>query len=265
MPASNLDRARVDYPAQLAAAQAQLAAAQATQFKAEADARRQRGLPKQATTQQDVDNAERRAALRGGPGGPGPGRRCARPNWCRSTSARPKRRCSSSRRRWRWPGRSLNRRELNLSLDQGHCAAGRLDHQAQRRAGQLCRRPGSRSSRSSRRRSGSPPTSRRSSSTACGRAQKVDISVDAYPDLEADRPCRQHPAGLGLALHGVPAGERHRQLRQDRAARAGEDRHRQRHGSRTCRCRSACPSMPTVRLTHRAGPMRSRQATRPPA
>jgi membrane fusion protein (multidrug efflux system) len=39
-----------------------LVAAQATQFKAQADARRQRGLPKQATTQQDIDNAE--SALR---------------------------------------------------------------------------------------------------------------------------------------------------------------------------------------------------------
>ncbi len=58
----NLEWARVDYPARLAAAQAQLAAARATHFKADADARRQRGLPKQATTQQEIDNAE--AALR---------------------------------------------------------------------------------------------------------------------------------------------------------------------------------------------------------
>jgi membrane fusion protein (multidrug efflux system) len=58
----NLEWARVDYPARLAAAQAQLAAAKATHFKADADARRQRGLPKQATTQQEVDSAT--AALR---------------------------------------------------------------------------------------------------------------------------------------------------------------------------------------------------------
>jgi membrane fusion protein (multidrug efflux system) len=57
-----LERARVDYPAKLASAQAQLAAAQASRFKADADARRQRGLPKQATTQQEVDSAS--AALR---------------------------------------------------------------------------------------------------------------------------------------------------------------------------------------------------------
>ncbi len=53
----NLEKARVDYPARLAGAQAQLAAARATQFKADADARRQRGLPRQATTQQDIDSA----------------------------------------------------------------------------------------------------------------------------------------------------------------------------------------------------------------
>jgi membrane fusion protein, multidrug efflux system len=58
----NLESARVDYPARLAAARAQLASARATFFKADADARRQRGLPKQATTQQEIDNAE--SALR---------------------------------------------------------------------------------------------------------------------------------------------------------------------------------------------------------
>ncbi|HTI81518.1 MAG TPA: HlyD family secretion protein [Acetobacteraceae bacterium] len=54
----SLDSAQVNYPAKLAAAHAQLAAAKAMQFKASADAKRQRSLPKQATMQQDVDNAE---------------------------------------------------------------------------------------------------------------------------------------------------------------------------------------------------------------
>ena len=57
-----LESARINYPARLAAAQAKLAAAKAIQFKAAADEKRQRSLPKQATMQQDVDNAE--AALR---------------------------------------------------------------------------------------------------------------------------------------------------------------------------------------------------------
>jgi membrane fusion protein, multidrug efflux system len=57
-----LESARIDYPAKLAAARAQLEAAKATQFKAQSDNKRQRSLPKQATMQQDVDNAE--AALR---------------------------------------------------------------------------------------------------------------------------------------------------------------------------------------------------------
>lgn len=57
-----LEAARITWPARLQAAQAQRTAALATQFKAQADARRQRRLPRQATTQQDVDTAE--AALR---------------------------------------------------------------------------------------------------------------------------------------------------------------------------------------------------------
>jgi membrane fusion protein (multidrug efflux system) len=58
----NLDWARQDYPARLAAAKASLSAAEATHFKAQADQRRQRGLPRQATSQQDIDTAD--AALR---------------------------------------------------------------------------------------------------------------------------------------------------------------------------------------------------------
>ncbi len=53
----NLEWARQEYPAKLSAAQAALAAARAGRFKADADARRQRGLPKQATTQQEIDTA----------------------------------------------------------------------------------------------------------------------------------------------------------------------------------------------------------------
>ncbi len=58
----NLETARITAPAKLQAAQAQLLAAQAMQWKAKADEQRQRSLPKQATTQQDIDNAE--SALR---------------------------------------------------------------------------------------------------------------------------------------------------------------------------------------------------------
>lgn len=57
-----LDWTRVIYPARLDGAQAQLASARATQFRAAADAKRQHDLPKQATTQQAIDTAE--AALR---------------------------------------------------------------------------------------------------------------------------------------------------------------------------------------------------------
>jgi len=49
--------ARKNFPARLMQAQAQLASAQATEIRAQADYQRQRSLPKQATTQQDVDAA----------------------------------------------------------------------------------------------------------------------------------------------------------------------------------------------------------------
>ena len=58
----SLDWTKQDYPARLAAAQASLASAEAMHFKAQADQRRQRNLPKQATSQQDIDSAE--SALR---------------------------------------------------------------------------------------------------------------------------------------------------------------------------------------------------------
>ncbi len=58
----NLEWAKQEYPAKLAAAQAALSAADAGHFKAQADARRQRNLPQQATTQQEIDTAD--AALR---------------------------------------------------------------------------------------------------------------------------------------------------------------------------------------------------------
>jgi membrane fusion protein (multidrug efflux system) len=49
--------ARKNFPARLKQAQAQLASAQAAEGKAQADYQRQRSLPKQATTQQEVDAA----------------------------------------------------------------------------------------------------------------------------------------------------------------------------------------------------------------
>ena len=49
--------AQKNFPARLKQAQAQLASAQAAEVKAQADYQRQRSLPKQATTQQEVDAA----------------------------------------------------------------------------------------------------------------------------------------------------------------------------------------------------------------
>ena len=167
----NLEWAKQDYPAKLAAAQASLAAARAGRFKADADARRQRGLPKQATTQQEIDTAnaalrtadaqvdQAQAAVRQaelvpqyhrpgrGPGAPARGAGGAGPRPARSGDAEP-------------------------VMDPHHRPAGRLDHQAQRRAGQLrAGRPVHPVDRHARR-SGSPPTSRNRSSTACAPARR---------------------------------------------------------------------------------------------
>jgi membrane fusion protein (multidrug efflux system) len=58
----SLETVRLTAPARLDMARAQLAAARASQIRAQADAGRQRALPRQATTKQEVDSAE--AALR---------------------------------------------------------------------------------------------------------------------------------------------------------------------------------------------------------
>ena len=107
---ARLDSARITYPAKLAEAQAQLAAAQAAQFKAQADLRRQRSLPKQATTQQALDNADAAHARRRRPGGAGAKPICAAPTRCSSRSPRPRRRCSSWKARWNWRRRGWRRR-----------------------------------------------------------------------------------------------------------------------------------------------------------
>jgi membrane fusion protein (multidrug efflux system) len=59
---ATLDTVKVTIPARLDNARARLAAAQAAQFKAQADAARQKALPREATTKQDIDSAN--AALR---------------------------------------------------------------------------------------------------------------------------------------------------------------------------------------------------------
>ena len=54
--------------------------------------------------------------------------------------------------------------------------------------------------------------------------QPVAVTVDTQPGCEVCRPRRQHPTRQRRPLQPAAAGERHGQLRQGRAARAGEDR-----------------------------------------
>ena len=121
--------ARKNFPALLKQAQAQLASAQAVEIKAQADDRRQRSLPKAATTQQEIDAAA--AALRQAQAEvlqaeaqiaqaePVP-----QPNWAGGYSGRSA----------QGPGRASPSQArsgaLELLLDGRGRAPGRLDHQA---------------------------------------------------------------------------------------------------------------------------------------
>ncbi len=58
--------------------------------------------------------------------------------------------------------------------------------------------------------------------------QPVKISVDAYPSLDLTGHVDSIQLGSGSEIHRLPARERDRQFRQDRSARAGQDRNRQR-------------------------------------
>ena len=61
--------------------------------------------------------------------------------------------------------------------------------------------------------------------------QPVTIKVDAYGGRDLKGKVDSIAAATGRAVQPAAAGERHRQLRQGRAARAGEDRARGRPGS----------------------------------
>ena len=140
--------------------------------KAQAEYDRQHSLPKQATTQQDIDAAT--AALKQAQAqvDAGPGAGDAELAGAAAHRRRPTPQVGQLKGQVEQAQAKLDQANLNLVLDAGHGAAGRLDHQAQCRARQLRHRPASRSSRSSRRRSGSRPISRRPSSTACARASR---------------------------------------------------------------------------------------------
>ena len=58
--------------------------------------------------------------------------------------------------------------------------------------------------------------------------QPVKIHIDAYPELDLRGHVDSIQLRLGIEVHGLSAGERDRQFRQDRSARAGQDRHRPR-------------------------------------
>ena len=231
----NLETARVTWPAKLASAQALVVAAQATQFKAQADARRQRSLPKQATTQQDIDNAE--SALRNADAAVGVAQANVRgADIVAQSIAQADAQVHQLEAQVALAQAQLDQAELNLdwtkvrapqdgwvtkrNVDKGNyvqvgqsvmaLVTPEIWVTANFKEDQLDRmRPG----------------------------QRVDIGVDAFPGAASGRTRGQRAAWLRLAVLGVPGRECDGQLREDRAAGAGEDRHRQRAGSRRIRCR----------------------------
>ena len=90
----------------------------------------------------------------------------------------------------------------------------RLRHRRQAARRRWCRSPTSMST----------PTSRRRSSPASSPAQTADLSVDAYPDRDIEGTVESLAPALGRGVLAAAAGERHRQLHQDRPARAGAHR-----------------------------------------
>ena len=72
--------------------------------------------------------------------------------------------------------------------------------------------------------------------------QPVTLTSDLYGSAcGIPRPRRRFRRGHGLCLLAAAGPERHRQLDQDRAARAGACCARSAASSRSIRCRSACP------------------------
>ena len=56
--------------------------------------------------------------------------------------------------------------------------------------------------------------------------QPVELTIDGFHAHQTARPCRQPVAGQRPRIRAAAARQRHRQLHQDRAARAGQDRAR---------------------------------------
>ena len=221
-----LEVARKNFPARLASAQAQLQSARATLFKAQADDRRQHAVSRGATTQEQVDQAD--AALLQAQAGVAQAEAAVQEatpvqeNIAQSASVP-----SQIEGQVAQAQAQLAQAELNLgytvvrapqdgwitkrNVEMGNYVdRRRLDHVASVAAGlgdgELQGEP-------------ARPHAARPACRHFGRRVSRP---------EAARPCGQRPTRVRLEVQRLPGGERDRQLRQDRAARAGEDRHRQR-------------------------------------
>ena len=87
--------------------------------------------------------------------------------------------------------------------------------------------------------------------------QPVEIEVDSFPGVTLQGPGRQPGAGQRPGIRAAAAGQRHRQLHQDRPAHPGEDRAR-RHRRWPAGCAPAC------RSSRRSTPSRTATESAPP-
>ena len=226
----SLERARLDYPARLASAQAQLAAARATQFKTDADARRQRSLPKQATTQQDIDNAS--AALRSADAQVDQAQAAVRqaelvPQFIAEAEAQVR----QLEAQVALAQAQLDQAKLNLSWTRvtapqdGWITKRNVEQGNYVQAGQsilsivtpeVWITANFKESQLDRMRPG----------------EKVDIGIDAYPHLKLTGHVDSIQLGSGSRFTAFPPENATGNYREDRAAHSGQDRHRRRPGPR---------------------------------
>ncbi len=191
-------------------------------------------------------------------------------NTARACASR-RRRSDPRRPRWRALERQVdalkaqrNSAEANLRPGGGAARPGRAQpvlHHRQRRPARADRQPHRRRRRSTR---PSEPaltmfvpddiwvarTSRRRSSTPCGRASRSRWDR-RLSGADPPRPCRERPAGIGHRFLPAAGRERDGQLREDRPARAGQDRHGQ-HRRSDVTLGPGMSVVPTVRDQSRA-------------
>ena len=218
--------ARKNFPAQLEQAQAQLANANANLAKAQADHDRQLALSKQATSQQDIDAAT--AALK-----QAKAQVMLAEAQVTQNSPVPQRIGETDAQVGQLKGQveqaqgKLDQANLNLSWTQVKAPQdGWITKRNVEAGNYIVCGPADLLDRGARglghrQLQGEPARRHAQGPAGHHRGRRLSVAQAAWSR-------RQHPARLRLQIHRISAGERHRQFRQGGAARAGQDRDRQR-------------------------------------